>query len=278
MDDSVRDIYAISKSVGSEIKNFLKDKNATYKASLKELIKAKFQFYSETLISKLNELHLANENEVQGLKTQIEKCRVEYDYLNDLIYHKKSCQTNIINKHYELRLKSVLFNFLKQNVLSAKFSNKKENQMLYFYINNLKKKVFSMLKNKTIFKPFNVFEREIQIKYEEDIRKIKQKQYSQKEELKLLIIQAKEKLNHEKRKKIQTKLVLDNVVLKGVSAMNLKALALSNDSLKGKVVYFNTFHYKYIFNIIEVYSNNIASYDRLTLKNTNSCLKYNSSK
>ena len=48
-----------------------------------------------------------------------------------------------------------------------------------------------------------------------------------------LIYKAEEKLKHENRKKVQTKLQLDQIVLRGISALNMKALALSQNSLNG---------------------------------------------
>ena len=50
-----------------------------------------------------------------------------------------------------------------------------------------------------------------------------------------LINQAQEKLKHENRKKIQVKLMLDQMVLRGISALNLQAMNLSNNSLKDVV-------------------------------------------
>ena len=55
-----------------------------------------------------------------------------------------------------------------------------------------------------------------------------------------LIKKAEEKLRHENKKKIQTKLKLDQMVLRGVSAMNLEALKLAQNSLQG-IIIFNLF-------------------------------------
>jgi hypothetical protein len=49
-----------------------------------------------------------------------------------------------------------------------------------------------------------------------------------------LIAKAEEKLKLEQKKKIQTKLQLDQVVLRGVSALNIQALKLSQSALNGK--------------------------------------------
>ena len=42
-------------------------------------------------------------------------------------------------------------------------------------------------------------------------------------------------LKHENRKKIQVKLMLDQMVLRGISALNMQVMKLSQDSLKDVV-------------------------------------------
>ena len=65
----------------------------------------------------------------------------------------------------------------------------------------------------------------------EELNKIYEQHSNQKEKLILLINQAKEKLKHENRKKIQVKLMLDQMVLRGISALNMQAMKLSQNSL-----------------------------------------------
>lgn len=55
----------------------------------------------------------------------------------------------------------------------------------------------------------------------------------QQEKIYELIAKAEEKLKLEQKKKIQTKLQLDQVVLRGVSALNIQALKLSQNALNG---------------------------------------------
>ena len=90
------------------------------------------------------------------------------------------------------------------------------------------------LKNSTILKPIKQYERELSLNYQTNFNNIKSAQNDEKQKLIELIKKAEEKLIHENRKKIQTKMLFDNIVLKGVSEMNLKALSLSNEALKGK--------------------------------------------
>ena len=67
------------------------------------------------------------------------------------------------------------------------------------------------------------------------ITKIKSIFKKQKEDMWNLIAKAEEKLKHENRKKVQVKLMLDQMVLRGISALNLQAMSLSQNSLKDVV-------------------------------------------
>lgn len=58
------------------------------------------------------------------------------------------------------------------------------------------------------------------------------------DELIKLIEKAEEKLLHENRKKIQVKLALDQMVLRGVSALNMQAISLSQNSLNSNNRFF----------------------------------------
>lgn len=68
-----------------------------------------------------------------------------------------------------------------------------------------------------------------------DLQKLNDDHNNQKQQLLLLINQAKEKLKHENRKKVQVKLMLDQMVLRGISALNMQAMKLSQNSLKDVV-------------------------------------------
>ena len=68
-----------------------------------------------------------------------------------------------------------------------------------------------------------------------ELQKLFNEHNNKKQELLLLISQARERLKHENRKKIQVKLMLDQMVLRGISALNLQAMKLSQDSLKDVV-------------------------------------------
>ena len=60
-----------------------------------------------------------------------------------------------------------------------------------------------------------------------ELQKLYENHNNQKQQLLLLNNQAKEKLKHENRKKVQVKLMLDQMVLRGISALNMEAMKLS---------------------------------------------------
>ena len=68
-----------------------------------------------------------------------------------------------------------------------------------------------------------------------ELQKLYEDHNNQKTQLLLLIEQAKERLKHENRKKVQVKLMLDQMVLRGISALNMQAMKLSQNSLKDVV-------------------------------------------
>jgi hypothetical protein len=93
-----------------------------------------------------------------------------------------------------------------------------------------------MLKRTTTYKPIKDYDLQVKTNIEKDLKTYEDTQIKEKEGILQLIYQAEEKLKHENRKKVQTKLLLDQIVLRGVSAMNIQALTLSNNSLKGNYI------------------------------------------
>lgn len=121
-----------------------------------------------------------------------------------------------------------------------------ENQAIYFYITKLKRRAFNTVKYSSVGKSIKEFEEEVKQKTLEDIKRYEDTELKEKNELLRLIYQAEEKLKHENRKKVQTKLLFDQVVLRGVSAMNMQALNLSNSSLRGKSIKIDVYKTDYI--------------------------------
>ena len=120
-------------------------------------------------------------------------------------------------------------------MIEQKEENKKYNLISKILLRNKLKKIFRVLKDQSLFQTNKDYALKLQKYKENELQKIANEQNNQKQQLLLLIAQAREKLKHENRKKIQVKLMLDQMVLRGISALNLQAMKLSQDSLKDVV-------------------------------------------
>ncbi len=106
--------------------------------------------------------------------------------------------------------------------------------MLHIYLNNTKKRVMKIWKEGTYLLKTPLYEKKVKGKTDQDLKIYEDSLNQEKMNLNELIRKAEEKLRHENKKKVQTKLKLDQMVLRGVSAMNLEALKLAQNSLQGK--------------------------------------------
>ena len=146
---------------------------------------------------------------------------------------RKKVIENLANLRYNYDKKTLIFKFLHNYMQERKLQKKLEIKALYIYIQKLKKKAFDLVKHNTIFKNIKLFEQEVSDRIHYDLEVYETSLKDEKDTLLDLIYKAEERLKHENRKKIQSKLLLDQVVLRGVSAMNMQALYLTQNSLKG---------------------------------------------
>jgi hypothetical protein len=111
-----------------------------------------------------------------------------------------------------------------------------ENRAVYVYKNNLKRKIFGAFKKLTIHEKNNLYEQRLRDRTDEGLKNYELMMKKQFDDLMELVLRAEDKLKHENRKKVQTKLQLDQIVLRGISALNLQALNLSQNTLTGNCV------------------------------------------
>jgi hypothetical protein len=90
------------------------------------------------------------------------------------------------------------------------------------------------LKRLTIYEKNNLYEQRLKERTDEALQNYELSLKKQYDDLMELVLRAEDKLKHENRKKVQTKLQLDQIVLRGISALNLQALNLSQNTLTGK--------------------------------------------
>lgn len=88
-----------------------------------------------------------------------------------------------------------------------------------------------LMKSITLFQNNKEYDEKLKSRTDAHLHKYRESMKKQEYELLFLIEQAEEKLKHENRKKIQAKLALDQMVLRGVSALNMQAISLSQSSL-----------------------------------------------
>ena len=120
-------------------------------------------------------------------------------------------------------------------MIEQKEENKKLDLINKILIRNKKKKIFKALKNLSFFQGSKDYDAKLKNIKQVELQKLYENHNNQKQQLLLLISQAKEKLKHENRKKVQVKLMLDQMVLRGISALNMEAMKLSQNSLKDVV-------------------------------------------
>jgi hypothetical protein len=191
------------------------------------------KFYDE-LNKKIEEELLTQESQQKELHDKIETHDKKIKAITPQIERRNQFKKAILDKLPDLRGKIMIFRFLSKFKTERKVY--KENKILCrkFLVEKLKRKFMNKLKKATILENTEEFEQKIKQKTEYQLRNLEEGLQKQKEELVQLIYKAEEKLKHENRKKVQTKLQLDQIVLRGISALNMKALALSQNSLNGK--------------------------------------------
>lgn len=241
IDDSLKETEAFGKRVGNELKTFIKEKNNDYVPIIKDKIAEGLnEYYTKLQDTITNEL-LTQETQQKSLMDSLDKYKLETENVrNEQTRILKLIETTKLKK-IELKRKALIFNYLRSTAKLEKNERKVESQIIYTRIYKLKKDLFDLLKTTTTFKPIKDYDKQIKEQTDKDLTFYKDTQVKEKEELLKLIYHAEEKLKHENKKKIQTKLLLDQIVLRGVSAMNLQALNLSNNSLKGKIYYYNLY-------------------------------------
>ena len=223
------------KAMGKDFKKFIKTNSDDYLERLKAEIMKNFRIYFEALNQQINEEQSNQEKQQKELDEQMKEKKKE----NDEIYNRLSRRKQILLKEkehkYENGIKLKGFISLYKNMIEQKEENKKYNIISKIILRNKIKRIFRALKNQGLFQNNKDYALKLQKYKENELQKLVNDQNNQKQQLLLLISQAREKLKHENRKKIQVKLMLDQMVLRGISALNLQAMKLSQDSLKDVV-------------------------------------------
>jgi len=120
-----------------------------------------------------------------------------------------------------------LYSYHTQKLLRKRVKN----MVLAIRKKNLSRKAIKAWKFVSFHESNSNFEQKVKERTELEMKNYETNLIAQQEKIYELIAKAEEKLKLEQKKKIQTKLQLDQVVLRGVSALNIQALKLSQNSL-----------------------------------------------
>lgn len=231
-EESEKDIDISKKQIGSEFKSFIKKSSGDYLVNLKTELMKGFKTYFDQLNGKIAEECQLQETQQKGLIDKIEKAEEKSATQIQIVSKRK----NIIYKEkvtlVDLNFKMKAFNMLKFVTQRMNQMSKKKATINQIVLNNKTRKIFSALKELALSNKTTEYDEKLKNQTKAEIEKLQLDFKKQKEEMLVLISKAQEKLKHENRKKIQVKLLLDQMVLRGISALNLQAMDLSNNSLK----------------------------------------------
>ncbi len=236
IDDSLKETEAIGKRIGNELKSHIKQQNSIYIPNIKEKIEEGIKEYYNKLVENITNELLTQESEQKNIMDNIDQVNKDTEKLKQQQHRVRVLIERTKLNKIDQGLKSKAFRLLLTNLQEEKKNKKIETQLIYYRIFRLKKLLFGMLKRTTTYKPIKDYDLQVKTNIEKDLKTYEDTQIKEKEGILQLIYQAEEKLKHENRKKVQTKLLLDQIVLRGVSAMNIQALTLSNNSLKGNYI------------------------------------------
>ena len=238
-DNSEKDVEILQKKIGGDYKTFIKQNSKDYMEKLKELLSKGMKEYFDELNNKVNEELLVQETQQKGLHDDIAKAEEKEKNIVDVKYRRNQVLLNSKYLKNDILLKRKALNGIYQNYLREKEIRNRNAFICKILQENKIRKIFKVLKNDSIFRKNEEYEEKTKEASGTEVQKLEKNLNNQRESMMNLIKQAEEKLKHENRKKIQVKLMLDQMVLRGISALNLQAMHLSQNSLKGKIYLLN---------------------------------------
>jgi len=237
--NSEKDVEILQKKIGGDYKTFIKQNSKDYMEKLKELLSKGMKEYFDELNNKVNEELLVQETQQKGLHDDIAKAEEKEKNIGDVKYRRNQVLLNSKYLKNDILLKRKALNGIYQNYLREKEIRNRNAFICKILQENKIRKIFKVLKNDSIFRKNEEYEEKTKEASGTEVQKLEKNLNNQRESMMNLIKQAEEKLKHENRKKIQVKLMLDQMVLRGISALNLQAMHLSQNSLKGKIYLLN---------------------------------------
>jgi hypothetical protein len=201
--------------------------------NLIDVVHSGFKNYYDELDKKVHEELICQETQQKNLNDTIEKYENKIELIEKKNHNRIESKKKIVQQLSDLKRKATLFKFLLKFVNKKKFLKLKKIFAEKIFREKLKRKGLNVIAEFSILEKTKSFENKIKENTEKELSELEKVLKTEKEKLLILIQKAEERLQHENRKKIQTKLHLDQIVLRGVTELNMKALSLSQNSLTG---------------------------------------------
>lgn len=200
---------------------------------LLDVVQNGFKEYYDELNKKTYEELNSQETQQKNLHDKIDEYERAIDTVDKQNKSRIETRRKIFQKFSDSRRKLILFRILKIFHIQMQDLKIKKHFVEKILKESMKRRALNLIKNYTTFEKSSTYKHKLKERTAKEFADFEEKLKIEKEKILILIQKAEEKLKHENRKKIQTKLQLDQIVLRGVTALNLKALKLSQNSLNG---------------------------------------------
>lgn len=241
-DSSDKDSDLLKKKIGSEMKVYIKKASGDYLENLKaEVMKGFKSYYDELNTNVQTELN-SQETQQKDLHDKLDQRGAKIAQLKEKVLSRIKVEIAEKELKIDLLRKLKIISMLMTNVINKKAKRKKNSLILQLARKNKIKKIFNVFKNLSIYMPTNKYIEKMKAESKRKFEEFKVNQNNQKQDMIKLINQAKEKLKHENRKKVQVKLLLDQMILRGISSLNMQAISLSQNSLNGNFFFLFLFY------------------------------------
>jgi hypothetical protein len=198
---------------------------------LKNVLIAGFKEYYEELNKKaIDELHRQEQQQKQ-VHDKLDKYTEKINSLTKRKVKSDAFMERIVTSFRDKKKKSIAFMRLCCYHNQKLLSRKVKRMVFEMRTKNLSRKAIKAWKFVSFHESNKNFENKVKEKTELEMKNYQANLVQQQHKIYELIKKAEEKLKLERKKKIETKLQLDQVVLRGVSALNIQALKLSQNSL-----------------------------------------------
>jgi len=190
-----------------------------------------FKEYYEQLNKKALEEAQRQEHQQKQVHDKLDKYTEKINSLTKQISKSDTFMERLVTSFRDNKKKSIAFMRLFSYHTQKQLNRKIKSMVQQIREKNLSRKALNSWKFVSFHESNKNFENKVKEKTDLEMKNYQANLIQQQEKIYELISKAEEKQKMEQKKKIATKLQLDQVVLRGVSALNIQALKLSQNSL-----------------------------------------------